>query len=322
MDEAIFKPLNMSTSTFSRPPDSAGVIPSGDQFWDVSEGVQNPTGGIYSSSRDLSKYLRHVLTHFNAITPAINWIHPVSPSRGLHSFYGMPWEIFQTDRILKDSKRTVRFITKGGGLPGYTSIIMTVPEYDLGITILVAGPRGIFSTIQDIVTVAMVHAAEKLAIRQLHERYAGTYRTRDAKLNSTVTLKADRRGLVIAHWLSNGTDMYEAPLVKATTPSHFLFQLSPSLLYRNEDKLQGEEWTAVVVEQRDQGVGAVWDDFCVEDYQMTSYAGIPFNEAIFWDERDDGSFGTLELPAFRVNLTRVHGPGEELEHDEQEMMEL
>ncbi|KAI2484908.1 beta-lactamase family protein [Pyrenophora tritici-repentis] len=322
IDEAIFKPLNMSTSTFSLPPDSAGVIPSGDQFWDVDEGVQNPTGGIYSSSRDLSKYLRYVLTHFNALTPAVNWIHPVSPSRGLNSFYGMPWEIFQTDRILKDSKRTVRFITKGGGLPGYTSVIMTVPEYDLGITILVAGPSGIFSTIRDVVTVTMVQAAEKLAIRQLNERYAGTYRARDSKLNSTVTLKADSRGLVIASWVSNGTDMYEAPLVKATMPPHFFFHMSPTLQYRNEEKSEGEEWRAMIVEERDVGVGAVWDDFCMENYETTSYAGIPFNEAVFWNEREDGSFGALELSAFRVNLTRVEDDRDKLEYDEQDMMEL
>lgn len=323
IDDAIFKPLNMSTSTFSLPPDSAGVIPSGDEFWDVNEGVQNPTGGIYSSSHDLSKYLRYVLTHFNALTPAINWIHPVSPSRGLNSFYGMPWEIFQTDRILTDSKRTVRFITKGGRLPGYTSIIMTVPEYDLGITILVAGPSEIFSTLKDIITVTMIQAAEELAIRQLHERYAGTYDASDPKLNSTVTLKADRRGLVLARWVSNGTDMYEAPLVKATTPSHFFFQLIPTLLYRNEDKLEGEEWLNMVVEKRDQGVGAIWDDFCIADYGgSSSYAGISFNEAVFWDERDDGSFGTLELPAFRVNLTKVDHDRKELEYSEQETMEL
>ncbi|KAE8858979.1 hypothetical protein PTNB73_08459 [Pyrenophora teres f. teres] len=322
IDEAIFKPLNMSTSTFSLPPDSAGVIPSGDQFWDVNEGVQNPTGGIYSSSHDMSKYLRYIITHFNALTPAINWIHPVSPSRGLNSFYGIPWEIFQTDRILKDSKRTVRFITKGGGLPGYTSVIMTVPEYDLGITILVAGPSGIFSTIRDIITVTMLQAAEKLAIRQLNERYAGTYRARDSKLNSTITLSADHRGLVIARWVSNGTDMYEAPIIKATTPPHFLFQLSPTLLYRNEDKSEGEEWRAMIVEERGEGVGAVWDEFCTENYETTSYAGIPFNEAVFWDEREGGSFGTLELPAFRVNLTRVNDDGKDLDYGVQEMMEL
>ncbi|EMD62698.1 hypothetical protein COCSADRAFT_182937 [Bipolaris sorokiniana ND90Pr] len=325
IDEAIFKPLKMSKSTFSLPPDSAGVIPSGLHFWDVDEGVQNPTGGIYSSSTDLSKFLRYVLTHFNAVTPAINWINPVSPSRGLNSFYGIPWEILHTDRILADSKRMVRFITKGGGLPGYTSIIMAVPEYDLGITILSAGPSRILFTLREVITVTLIRAAEKLAIRQLNERYAGTYSVVDSKLNSTVTLKADHRGLVVTRWISNGTNMYNSPVVRIFAPLQFYIQLSPTLLYRDEERALGEEWRGMLAEERGEGTGGIWDDFCVENYETTSYAGIPFNEVVFWDERENGSFGTLELSAFRINLTRVDedgGDGGDVKSDGQEMMEL
>ncbi|KAI4689205.1 uncharacterized protein J4E88_002554 [Alternaria novae-zelandiae] len=323
IDEAIFKPLNMSTSTLSKPADSAGVIPAGPQFWGVDEGIQNPTGGIYSSSNDLSKYLRYILTHYNAITHAVNWLHPVSSSRGLNSFYGMPWEIYQTDRILEQSKRTVRFVTKSGGLPGYTSIIITVPEYDLGITILVAGPNAILSKIMDIVTVKIVHAAEKLAIQQMRNRYAGTYSASDPEVNSTATLRADYRGLVVTTFVSNGTVVFEAPITKdATSPPRYA-QLSPTLLYRNEEEQDGEEWRALIVEERAEGLGSIWDDFCVEDWEMSSYAGIPLNTAVFWDEQKDGHFETLELPAFRVNLTRVDQKrGSNGKYGQQETMEL
>ncbi|KAI4958060.1 hypothetical protein J4E86_003655 [Alternaria arbusti] len=323
IDEAIFKPLNMSTSTLSKPADSAGVIPAGPQFWGVDEGIQNPTGGIYSSSRDLSKYLRYVLTHYNAITHAINWLHPVSSSRGLNSFYGMPWEIYQTDRILERSKRTVRFVTKSGGLPGYTSIVITVPEYDLGITILVAGPNAILSKIMDIVTVKIVQTAEKLAIQQMRNRYAGTYSASDPEVNSTATLKADYRGLVVTTFVSNGTVVFEAPITKDVTTQPRYAQLSPTLLYRNEEEHKGEEWRALIFEERAEGLGSIWDDFCVEDWEMSSYAGIPLNTAVFWDEQKDGHFETLELPAFRVNLTRVDQKrGSNGKYGQQETMEL
>ncbi|CAN9334846.1 unnamed protein product [Alternaria alternata] len=320
IDEAIFKPLNMSTSTLSKPADSAGVIPAGPQFWDVQEGVQNPTGGIYSSSSDLSKYLRYVLTHFNAITHAINWLHPVSHSHGSNSFYGMPWEIFTTDRVLKESNRTIRVVSKSGGLPGYTSIIMTVPEYDLGITILIAGPGKIFAKIQSIVLTTMIQVAEKIAIRQLSDRYAGTYGAADPELNSTVKLTADRRGLVITTWISNGTDVFESPIVKDGAPEHYYAQLSPTLLYRDEETQRGEEWRAMFVEERG---GGPPDDFCIDDWDMSSYAGIPLNAVAFWDEQEDGHFGKLELSAFRVNLTRVdENRGKNREYDQQEAMEL
>lgn len=305
INENIFKPLNMTLSTLSLPPDSAGVIPVDPQYWFVDEGVQSPTGGIYSSTKDLSKFLRYILTHFNGITHAINWLNPLSNARGLHSSYGMPWEIFQTDRILKDSKRTVRFITKGGGLPGYTSVIMTVPEYDLGITILLAGPPALFSKIREIVTVAIVRAAETLAIRQLHVAYAGTYESRDPSLNSSITLVADNRGLVATKWISNSTDVLNSEFVNAITPKDWFAQLVPTLLFRDEKKQKGEEWRALFTEFRSEGIGEIWDDFCLTNIEAPLYAGVGFNELVFWDRGKDGKFGKLELSAFRVNLTRV-----------------
>ncbi|KAH9874863.1 hypothetical protein J1614_004350, partial [Plenodomus biglobosus] len=319
IEDAIFKPLNMSKSTLSLPPDSAGVIPTNPHFWDVNEGIQNPTGGIYSSSNDLSKYLRHVLSHFNALTHAVNWVHPTSPSRGLNSFYGIPWEIFQTDRILTDSQRTVQFVTKSGGLPGYTSIIMTLPEYDLGITILVAGPSNIFSTIRETVSVALVRAAENIAIRQLNERYAGTYVSTDATLNSSITLTADARGLVVTSLISNGTNFFTTDLSRSTMPEKWYAALVPTLLYHNPEKQRGEEWRWIVAEDRDMSSGAVWDDFCLEDIDRSMYAGLPVNEVVFWDRGAKEGFERVELPGFRVNLTRVDGGKED---GKQEVMEL
>ncbi|KAH7393075.1 beta-lactamase/transpeptidase-like protein [Pyrenochaeta sp. MPI-SDFR-AT-0127] len=322
INEAIFKPLNMSTSTLSVPPDSAGVIPLEPQYWDVDEGVQAPTGGIYSSSGDLSKFLRYILQHFNAISHALNWIHPVSPAQGLHSFYGMPWEIFQTDRILKDSKRTVRLITKGGGLPGYTSIIILIPEYDLGVTILLAGKPDFFPKIQEIVTVALVRAAEKLAIRQLEEHYAGTYSTTSSSLNSTVTLEADHRGLVVTEWISNSTDILKTGVLRGSTSKHWYAQIVPTLLYHNQKDRKGEEWRVLVTEERGEGIGGIWDDFCLTLIEGPLYAGVGVNEVVFWDREKEGSFGTLELSGFRANLTRTEAKGIHLGNDETERLEL
>jgi hypothetical protein len=234
----------------------------------------------------------------------------------------MPWEIFQTDRILKDSSRTVRFVTKSGGLPGYTSIILTIPEYELGITILLVGPPPFFEKLREIVTVATVRAAEELAIRQLHNRYAGTYMSSNPSLNSTVTLEADHRGLVLTTFVSNGTDIWQSPIIHAHAPTGpWHVQLSPTLLYRDEQNQEGEEWAMMIAEERQEGVGAVWDDFCVESVEMGMYAGIPFGAAVFWDEQEDGSFKTLEMSAFRVNLTRIGGD-DAFAYDGQETMEV
>ncbi|KAF2033438.1 beta-lactamase/transpeptidase-like protein [Setomelanomma holmii] len=304
MNDAIFEPLGMSKSAWAVPSDSAGVIPLQPHYWDVDPGIQDPTGGIYSSTTDMSKYLRYVLTHYNAIATGVNWLHPVSPAEGLHSFYGMPWEIFHTDRALKDSKRTVRFITKGGSLPGYFSIIAVVPEYDLGITMLIAGEQDMLSKVLDSVGAPIVRAAEEVAIRQLHERYAGTYTTTNRTLNSTITLVADTRGLVVERFISNGTNVLEAAFTKYN--GHSYAQLTPTLLFRDEKKQRGELWRMVVGAERiPPKEPSIWDDFCPTNIETGMYAGVGFNELVFWDKEKDGQFGTVELSAFRVNMTRT-----------------
>jgi hypothetical protein len=274
------------------------------QYWDVDEGVQNPTGGIYSSTRDLSKYLRYVLTHFNGVTHSLNWLNPASPSYGLHSFYGTPWEIYQTDRVLQDSRRTVRFITKGGGVPGYTSIIIVAPEYDLGITILVAGNSELLMELQNIVT-ALIRPAEQIAIRQLNNRYAGTYISSDPGLNSSVTMVADHRGLVLTDFISNSSDILHSDIATRWFPKHGYAQLIPTLLYRNATAKKGEEWRVQPVEKRGYEQGKIWDDFCITNIEGPLYAGVALNSFVFWDQGKEDVFETLEISAFRVNLTRV-----------------
>ncbi|KAF1961414.1 beta-lactamase/transpeptidase-like protein [Byssothecium circinans] len=305
IEEAIFEPLHMSKSTFSLPPDSAGVIPLVPHYWDVDEGVQNPTGGIYSSSTDLSKYLRYILTHYNSITTSLNWLNVVSPAMNLNSFYGMPWEIFQTDRILSSSDRTVRFITKGGGLPGYSSIIILVPEYDLGITLLLAGPPKFFAKMLETVTVEMIRAAEELAILQLEQLYAGSFISPDPELNSSVTLLADHRGLIIDRFVSNGTDVLKT-LVDVTKNRNLVIKMVPTLLYKDEKTKRGEKWRFMMMTDLEkEGERPVWADACITNIDIGLYAGRPWNEIVLWQSDNGGAFNDLELPAYRVNLTRI-----------------
>ncbi|KAF9731995.1 hypothetical protein PMIN06_000220 [Paraphaeosphaeria minitans] len=325
IDEAIFKPLKMGRSTFSNPPDSEGVIPLWPHYYDVDEGVQNPTGGIFTSSNDMSKFLRHVLTRYNGITHALNWMHPVSPSKDLHSFYGMPWEIFQSDRVLTSSQRAVRFITKGGGLPSYTSQIILIPQYDLGVTLLLAGPSDFFKTLRETVTIGLARAAEQIAIATLEESYAGRYIAADPKLNSSLILNADHRGLVVEEFISNSTNMLQSSLLQSLgrpddKPWYLL--LVPTLLYRDEENQKGETWRLQIVSERPKGETDVWDDFCVNDVEGPWYAGIPINQVVIW-KSESGLVYDIDLEGFRASLVRIFAHGHAASHvEEPEQMEL
>lgn len=324
MEEAIFKPLKMSKSSLFKPNDSEGIIPPEPQYWDVDEGIQAPTGGIYTSSADMSKYLRYILTHYNGINPALNWINPASPGEGINSFYGVPWEIFRTDKILLASKRTVQFITKGGGLPGYFSTIMLLPEYDIGITILVAGKAGLLGKLQNIIAVTLVRAAEALAIKQLQERYAGTYISQDPGLNSSLVLVADHRGLVVEKFISNSTDVFRSDLkgmLGAPKDQDWYMQVFPTMLYKDEDAREGEKWRLVATKVRDDKDRGIFDEFCATDVDFVAYGARAINEFVFW-KGGDGVCGSVSASGFRVKLVRQEDNGFELEGREQEFIDL
>jgi hypothetical protein len=217
----------------------------------------------------------------------------------------MPWEIYHTDRLLSKSGRNVRFITKSGGLPGYSSIIIMAPEYDLGFTILVAGNHNLTEKLKNIVT-SFVRAAEKLAVRQLQARYAGTYSSSDPYLNTSVNIIADHRGLVLTRFISNSSDILNSAPLESWIPQNSFAQIIPTLLYRNAKDQKGEEWRIQPVEERLNGEHEIWDDFCITDVDGPLYAAVPMNNVVFWDQGEKGTFETLELSAFRVKLTRVH----------------
>lgn len=310
---SILDPLNMTISSFKPPPDTFAVLPKDSQeFWDVDLGIDNPTGGLYASASDMSKYLRYILTHYNGITTALNWFQPVSFTQGVSSYYGIPWETFRTDKILPDSHRPVTFYTKGGGLPGYSTLILLVPEYALGITILTAGNPGFVRPLNHIVTTKLIPAADQLAQQQAQHRYSGTYRSHD--INTTLTISHDSvLGLTVSNLISNGSDtlsfFLSSPIVGTANVS---LQLIPTGLYHDEKAKYGEIFTAVfdIITPNSDTSGDIWDDFCISDVSPAMYAGKRVGEVIFWDlDPETGMYSTVELPAFRVWLHRMGGDG-------------
>ena len=307
--------IGMESSSFKPPRDKVAVLPKGNAwFWDVDEGVHNPTGGLYSTADDLSLYLRYILTHFNALATGVNWLQPHSFAFGGESFYGMPWEIFSTTRLLAGIERPVTFYTKSGGEPGYLSIIIAVPDYGLGFTILVAGGQEeiteLIGELREKVTAPIIKAAEEMAEQQMREKYAGSFVFEESdddstdKLNSSLTLKySGVMGLTMADFISNGTEVLKAfgQWQPSLRDPRTRAQLLPTLLYADEEKQEGEKWRMLIVPPR-KGLG-VWDAFCITDADILMYDGNPLNEVVMYSG-DDGRIEKVHLSSFRVTLKR------------------
>ncbi|KAB8737510.1 hypothetical protein FH972_026469 [Carpinus fangiana] len=311
----------MNSTTLDPPPRSAGIIPPGPHWYGIDDDANRPTGGIYSCTRDMSAYLRYALTHYNGLTHgAVNWFHPQSFADGSHSTYGMPWEILRTDKVLRGTTRPVTFVTKSGGVPGYASRITMSAEHGLGVTILVAGGSEFLEVAQELVTVPLVRAADRVALEQL-QRYEGTYvavggsnADHEEALNTTLTVRnVKHTGLRITRFVSNGTDVLAGLRRVLGLRASTHLQLTPTLLYKNFERQAGEAWRAVAVEDPSDGPsGAVWDDLCITNVEYQDYAGVPFNELVFW--MGLGEVRELELPGYRIKLRKVEHWDELREH--------
>jgi hypothetical protein len=301
--EAILKPLEMTKSSFATPPDDHAVLSYGKSaIWDVDQGVQRPTGGLYASGSDMSKFLRYVLQHYNSIATGVNWLLPASWATGLQSFYGMPWEILRTDSVLQHSKRPVTIVSKSGGLPGYVSYIHLLPEYNLGVTVLVAGEVTLLDQLSDIVLTGLIRAAEASIWDHTRTIYDGDFVATNSSLNSSLSLRSTLEyGLTISKFISNGTDMLDTVLPSILAPyspaqkTKWHAQLLPTLLFKNESAKQGEIWRFLIVQERTEKKSGLFEEFCVTDVDTTSYGSLPLNEVVFWHEE-----GLVELPAFQV----------------------
>ena len=309
----ILQPLGMAGTSFTMPPDEVAAVPADiEYYWPFYMGVQNPAGGLYSASSDLSTWLRYVLSTYNAQTLAAgNWFTPTSFSGSIDTFYGMPWEIFRarTNEVVEEleSTRPLTFVTKGGGMPGYTSIMIMVPEYAIGITILVAGNGKALGDIREVIVKEMVSFAEEAAMAELRARYVGTYE--DQRSNSSITLaQSDKYGLTVTRWISNGVDTLTGlEGIFERTGGPWVMHVLPTLLFNDEDKQEGERWRLfpqVVASEQKRTGGSVWDNFCASDWDIVTYAGKPFNEIVFRGGEHNGSSESVQLSGFRSTLYR------------------
>ncbi|OTA86915.1 hypothetical protein M434DRAFT_81710 [Hypoxylon sp. CO27-5] len=207
----IITKLNLSHTFYQKPDDALGVIPEGhEEDWGFSIGEASPTGNMYSSVGDLSRLGRAIFRH-TLIPPAQTrrWLKPTALTADIHEGISSPWGIRRIP--LTDGSRVVDAYSKAGSINVYMSLLVLLPDYDVGITALLAGgwPGNSNWNIADQIGKILLPALEEAAREEADANYAGTYTAADEELNSTIVLSTDptRPGLGIDKWVSNGTDM-------------------------------------------------------------------------------------------------------------------
>lgn len=125
----------------------------------------------------------------------------------------------------------IEIITKTGDIISYHSILALIPDYDLAVTLLVAGPGGPGEANGQTMTLmlsqaiqALLPAIEKAGKAETKAMYAGRYTDKATNSSITLSLNDDGPGVSLSHFIMRGVD------VPATDPGGSLPPTTPPTL--------------------------------------------------------------------------------------------
>jgi CubicO group peptidase (beta-lactamase class C family) len=172
--ERILQPLGMRDSTFHGPTISTARIAHGyrwqDGAWtpepELVHGTFGAMGGLWTSTRDLARYVAFHMSAWPARDEAdegplkrssVREMHQASrwmPVRVTRAEAGAPLELsagaYGYGLRISQTCRFQHVVSHGGGLPGYGSLMMWLPEHGVGLigmaNVTYAGWGGVFTT--------------------------------------------------------------------------------------------------------------------------------------------------------------------------------
>jgi len=246
MQDLIFTPLNLKNTSFAVPTDKATtLLPKDGDVWFLPDYKHyNPTGGIWTTPDEMMTVLRAISNHsLLSAAQTRKWMQPTSVLPTVQQLVGAPWEIYRPTISTLQYPRPIDIYTKSGGVKGYTGWGILVPEYDITVTINVAGnsENEAVESLMLLIMEPLIEFADQQARQGAKEKYAGTYTLPGS--NNTFTLTVDNGpGLAITNFTIGGMPILSGFAKLKNVP---LAELSARLYPTDPDSLgTGKEiWT-------------------------------------------------------------------------------
>ncbi|KAF9246743.1 hypothetical protein DTO006G1_8107 [Penicillium roqueforti] len=314
--ESIFEPLGLKSTYSSTPGNSTRphsvTSEALDEQFIPDGGATTPSGGLFSTINDLSKLGVALLN--STLLPSEKtreWMKPITHTSSLRYSVGSPWEIHRY--VHAGSGVVTDLYTKLGDSGYYGGIVVVIPDFDAGFTLLSASTQSSRSSEAllaiDLIVDAILPALMEQAAAEAVQKFAGTYKAED--LNSSLTLAVvpptqPAPGLNITSWISNGTDI--TALVSTLlggvgsrlVPSIISEQASGEIAFRGYTATQG----------RNPGVGSSSSLFSsfydLNDWTMLdqlTWGGITTSLFVF-DVEQNGTVKSVTPGAYRVKMTK------------------
>lgn len=314
--DSIFEPLGLK-STYSSPPGNSTrphsvTSEALDEQFVPDGGVTNPSGGLFSTTNDLSKLGVALLN--STLLPSEKsreWMKPVTHTSSLRYSVGSPWEIHRF--VHAGSGVVTDLYTKLGDSGFYGGIVVVIPDFNAGFTLLSASTQASRSSEAllaiDLIVDALLPALMEQAAIEAAQKFAGTYKAED--LNSSLTLTVvpptqPAPGLNITSWISNGTDITDLVPTLLGGPGS---RLVPSIVTEQATgEIAFRAYTAT--QTRGPGVGSSSSLFSsfydLGDWTMLdqlTWGGIATSLFVF-DVEGNGTVKSVTPGAYRVKMAR------------------
>ena len=159
-----------------------------------------------TNTKDLLAFMVGILDN-SVLSPSWThrWLKPDAFSAAWSGSVGAPWEIYRVDNQTSDG-RIIDLYTKAGGLTTYSSEMALVPDFDLVMSVLAAGPEvaGAWPQLAMLnIADVLIPAMDLAAREEAKSRFAGIYVHK--KSGSQLTISLDEgSGLVLSDWVARG----------------------------------------------------------------------------------------------------------------------
>jgi len=169
------------------------------------------------------------------------WLQPITFGTDIDTAVGFPWEIVRSSRLSR--VRIVDLYTKGGYLPGFTSLLGLIPSSDIGFTIFV-GAGGLASTAVILAEALLARVFPAVEKATMQEVVSAGYTGRFSSGNSTIELALDQlgNGLRIDELVARGVDIMqhlnETGIIRS-------MRLYPSEIVHVDGDTEKEDWRLV-----------------------------------------------------------------------------
>jgi hypothetical protein len=276
-------------------------------------------GSMYSSANDVSALGRAILSS-QLISPAITrrWLQPSVFSSDFAASVGAPWGIRRIQLNPETQPfRSVSVFTKAGTLRRYSAFLSLVREFNIGITILLAGAGKLSNfEIADILGSVLLPAYDAAARDEAELLFGGIY-VGATGVNSSMTIATDpgKPGLGITSWINNGTDMKNLAVSMQsgtrTPPGQPEVRLYYTQLVDNSaDGGKRQSWKAVFEDTAlpNYGLG-LFSTACGAWVGVTgtTYGSLPLDEFVFQFDALGNVISVTNL-ALRTTFYKVYPP--------------